>query len=74
MSNLEWVYYENLLKEYSENYLMDLLRTGNLQPYDQNGKQIYCPHKYKNIIMYLRYLVTLKIARERLPFTLVQDK
>jgi len=46
MINLEWVYYENVIKEHSENYLFDLLRTGNLQPYDQNGKQIFCPHDY----------------------------
>ncbi len=46
MVNLEWVYYEDLLKEYSENYLFDLLRTGNLQPYDINGNQIHCPHDH----------------------------
>jgi hypothetical protein len=49
MINLEWVYYENVIKGHSEGYLFDLLRTGNLQPYDQNGEQIYCPkecHEY----------------------------
>jgi hypothetical protein len=46
MSDLDWEYYENLLKKYSENCLLDLLREDNLQPYDNNGEPIYCPHNF----------------------------
>ena len=45
MLNLGWEYCENLLKD-QEDYLFDLLRTGKLQPYDKNGKPIFCPHDF----------------------------
>ncbi len=53
MNNLEWVYYEDLLKEYPENRLRDLLRTGKLQPFDMNGEKLYCPKECHEYFYYM---------------------
>lgn len=42
----EWIYGEDLFRQYPRARIIDLLRTGKLQPYDTNRQPVYCPYNF----------------------------
>ena len=55
----EWRYYNELLEKCSKSRdkILDLLRDG-LQPYDGNGKKIYCPKEFHEYFHWRDFLET----------------